>query len=351
MKDVLFGLAAGAVGAAVWAGVVAVFNYEIGWIAWGIGALVGYAVAFGNSDKQRSPATAGALAVGITVLSIVAGKYAAVQTMIPGDEEIVELFAADLDNDELVVSYVADDVVTEFRQADREVAWPDGVDPTQASSQFDYPEDVWTVAESRWAEWSPEEREAFRDELRENIRINVEANLPEIRAAMSGGGFAGSFSPMDLIFFGLGMVTAWGVGSGKKSQEQVQTEYLHAIKLAMLKVCLADGEVEDEEVATISSIYEELTGLVLSAEEVRADAAMVASGTTDLNAVLSEIGPLLNDDGRVSVVKAALRVALADGTFDPEEQHLVHGIARSIELGDVELRRIIAEVTNRPGGE
>ena len=165
---------------------------------------------------------------------------------------------------------------------------------------------------------------------------------------MSGGGFAGSFSPMDLIFFGLGMVTAWGVGSGKKSQEQVQTEYLHAIKLAMLKVCLADGEVEDEEVATISSIYEELTGLALSAEEVRADAAMVASGSTDLNAVLSEIGPHLNDDGRVSVVKAALRVALADGSFDPEEQHLVHGIARSIELGDDELRRIIAEVSSRP---
>ncbi|MEM7416685.1 MAG: TerB family tellurite resistance protein [Gemmatimonadota bacterium] len=351
MKDVLFGLAAGAVGAAVWAGVVAFANYEIGWIAWGVGGLVGYAVAFGNSDRQRSPTAAGALAVGITVLSIVAGKYAAVQLVMPDDQEIVDMFVGNLEDEELAITYVADDVVVEFRQDERDVAWPEGVDPTQASSQADYPADVWAVAEERWAGWTEAERSAFRDEVGEQIRTNVEASLPEIRAAMTGGGFMGSFSPMDLLFFGLGMVTAWGVGSGKKSQEEIQGEYLWATKLAMLKVSLADGAVEDSEVETISSIYMEMTGLQLTAEEVRADAAM--AGSTDLNEKLAEIGPHLNDDGRRSVVQAALRVALADGSFGQEEQHLVHGIARAVGLEDGQLRELIAEVSAQmqtPGG-
>lgn len=348
MKDVLYGLAAGAVGAAVWAGVVAVTNYEIGWIAWGVGGLVGYAVAFGNANKQRSPTAAGALAVGITVLAIAAGKYAAVQMMMPADDEIVEMFVGNLADEEITLSYLADDVIVEFRQEGRDVAWPEGVDPAQASSQADYPADVWSVAQERWSGWGETERTAFRDDVAEEIRTNVEASLPEIRAAITGGGFAGSFSPMDLLFFGLGMVTAWGVGSGKKSQEEIQGEFLWATKLAMLKVSLADGAVEDSEVETISRVYHEMTGLQLSAEEVRADAAM--AGGTDLNGKLGEIGPHLNDEGRLSVVRAALRVALADGSFDQEEQHLVHGIARAVGLEDEQLRQVIAEVSAQRQG-
>ena len=66
MKDVTFGLIGGAIGAAVWAGVVAVTQYEIGWIAWGVGGLVGYAVAAGNSDKHRSPTAAGYIKSGMS---------------------------------------------------------------------------------------------------------------------------------------------------------------------------------------------------------------------------------------------------------------------------------------------
>ena len=345
MKDVVYGLVAGALGALIWAGVVYFTEYEIGWIAWGVGAMVGFAVALGNEDGRRSPTAAGVLAVAITVVSIVAGKYLAVQTLMPSDEEIVELFTADFEREEFVVSYLADDIAVEFEEAGRTVSWPEGSDPSNAASQGDYPPDVWAEAERRWAEWAPEERDDFRTERRAEVAANVEASLPELRAMFASGGFTGSFSPMDLIFFGLAMVTAWGMGSGRKSGEQVQAEFTEAVKLSMLRVMLADGEVEDDEAQAAAEIFQQMTGQPTTAEAMKADAAVAASGGQDLDATLRNVGPHLNDAGRAMVVKAALVVALADGAFAQEEQQLVHGIARSIGLDDEGFRAVVAEVT------
>ena len=345
MRDVAYGLVAGALGAFIWAGVVYLTEYEIGWIAWGVGGLVGFAVAYGNDDKHRAPAAAGALAVGITVLSIVAGKYAAVQMVMPSDDEIVAMFTENVQVEEVIVSYVADEVAAEFSAAGRTVDWPAGVDPANAQSEGEYPVDVWAEAESRWAGWEAGQQTQFREDRAADVRANVEASLPEIRAAISGGSFADSFGGMDLIFFGLAMVTAWGMGSGKKSQEQVQSEYLNAIKLAMLRVMLADGSVEDDEVVATAAIFQQITGQEISQDEIRADAAVAQSGGSDLMATLTELGPHLNEDGRASVVKAAVMVALADGQFAKEEQHLVHGIARAIGMTDDDFSALLRELT------
>ena len=64
-------VAAGVAGAAVWAGIALATGYEIGWIAWGIGAAVGatYVKLGGRS------AAAPMLCAAIAVASIAAGKY------------------------------------------------------------------------------------------------------------------------------------------------------------------------------------------------------------------------------------------------------------------------------------
>lgn len=346
MKDVMLGLAAGAAGAVAWAVVVYLTNYEVGWIAWGVGAFVGYAVAYGNADRHRSAPAAGTLAVAITVLSIVAGKYAAVQTLMPSDDEIVAMFAERFEEEEFVVSYVADEVVRELEAAGESVEWPDGVDPQNAASQSDYPAEVWAQAQVRWAGWTEDEQATFREGQRTEYTSRVRESLPELRASFSAGGFAGSFSPMDLIFFGLAMVTAWGVGSGKKSKEQVASEFAEALKLSMLRVIMADGNVDDEEVAVAADVFQQITGQPMTPDGIRADAAVAASGGADLNAALTGLAPHLSEDGRSTVVKAALMVALADGDFAPEEQTLVHGIARAVGLSDEGFRAVVAELSS-----
>ena len=194
MKDIIFGVIGGLVGAAVWAGVTYITEYEVGWIAWGVGGLVGYCVAFGNRDRGRSATGAGVIAVVITVLSIAAGKYAAIDLMMPSDEELVEMFTEGFEDEEYVMSFVADEVVGEYLAAERSVEWPDGVDPGDVSSEADYPVAVWTEASQRWDAMSESERTTFREEREAESRANIEANLPEIRALVSRGGFFASFT-------------------------------------------------------------------------------------------------------------------------------------------------------------
>lgn len=73
------GLAACTVGAVVWAGIAYATEYEIGWIAIGIGFLVGITVQF--SGHAVTPVF-GWLGAGLSCLSVVLGKYFAVIALI-----------------------------------------------------------------------------------------------------------------------------------------------------------------------------------------------------------------------------------------------------------------------------
>jgi hypothetical protein len=70
---VLAGLAAAAAGALVWYGVVAITNYQVGFIAAGTGWLVGMAVVFG-SGRKRGPALQ-AISVIITLVGLVISQW------------------------------------------------------------------------------------------------------------------------------------------------------------------------------------------------------------------------------------------------------------------------------------
>lgn len=344
VKDVLFGVIGGVVGAVVWAGVAYFTEYEIGWIAWGIGGLVGYCVALANKERLRSPAQAGVIAVVITALSIAGGKYLAVELLVPSDDELVELFTQSFEDDEYVISYLADDVAAELEAAGRTVDWPEGVDPDNAATRAEYPADVWDEAVARWSGLSDAERTEFRETREAETRANVEANLPEIRAVMTRGGFAGSFTPMDVIFFGLGMVTAFSVASGRRSKEEIAAAYRGAMMLAMLRVMMADGRIDDDEVEMVTSVFKEQTGAELSADAVRAEAATIASGSTDLVATLEDLSPHLETDERETVVRSAIMVAMADGEIGPGEEQLIGQVASALDVSESHLRGILSRL-------
>lgn len=60
----------------------------------------------------------GILAVILAAMSIIAGKYAAVPMTIPDADEIVEIFVSNLDDEEFLISYVADgEIATALQMA------------------------------------------------------------------------------------------------------------------------------------------------------------------------------------------------------------------------------------------
>lgn len=206
------GATAGTVGALVWAGIAYFTGYELGWIAWAVGGLVGFGVLLGSAGERSN--TAGILAVVVAVISLLGAKYMTVQLLLGDDEQITEALVSGLDDDELVISYLADDVAAHFTAEGRRVDWPVGVDPTQATTEAEYPVDVWAVAQDRWDGMSPTEREEFRDQLAAVVTANLTDAMDAIRGELAQVGFMGSFGPMDLLFFGLAVITAYKVAAG-----------------------------------------------------------------------------------------------------------------------------------------
>ena len=346
MRPVVGGIIGGTVGALLWAVVVVVTGYEIGWIAWGIGALVGFGVAKGNQDGARSSTAAGVLAVVIAAVAVAGGKYGGVRISMPSDEELRGMFLEMYEDEDYVVSFMADDIVAELESQGRTVAWPEDVDPTSASTAAEYPADVWAEAEARWSAMTEQERADFRAAREAEATANLDMNMALIRQSIMGESFLSNFTPMDVIFFGLAMATAFGVGSGRvKTKEQIAEEYAEALQLAMIKVMIADGDVDEGEVRTIVDVYKEVTGREVSVDVVRAKATLAHSQGKDLQAALVELAPHLNDEGKKSVLRAAVKVAVADGTFEAPEKALISQVAQALGLSEDKMREAVAELT------
>ena len=216
------GVIAGSIGALVWAGIAYFTGYEVGWVAWGVGGLVGFGVVLGSSGNRSR--TAGIIAVVITVMALMAAKYTTVQLVLADGSEITEALVSGLQDDELVVSYIADDVVVEFMSDDIPVHWPVGVDPSQATTQVEYPADVWTIAQSRWDGMVLTEREEYRSSLEEMVTANLALALDELRGELAQVGFIGSFGFLDIIFFGLAIATAYKVAAVAATEQQVMQQ-------------------------------------------------------------------------------------------------------------------------------
>lgn len=206
MKGIIAGVCAGIAGAVLWAVIAAVTGFEIGWLAWGIGAGVGAAVAWGS---DCTPAT-GVLAVVISLLAIVAGKYIAVEIVMHKElggtnQEIANL----MEDEEYLISWLADGIVYNLEEAGQTVTWPAGVDPDDAMAKADYPPAVWAQAEQAWSAMTPDEKTEFK----EQVRQQVDASMGEVVAGAKKEGFMASFGLFDALFFFLAIGTAYKIGS------------------------------------------------------------------------------------------------------------------------------------------
>ena len=198
-------LVGGLIGAAIWAGITYFTGYEVGWIAWGIGFVVGGAVRVGAGTHVG--AGPGVVAVVGAIAALLVGKYAAVHLLVSH-----ELGSSDLvvvTTESMQVS-IADDVVEEWESQGKTLNWPPGQSVETAESAAQYPPDVWAEAQTRWNAIPPAEQTKQMDERKELIASMTGA----FQELATREGFKESFSPIDFLFFGLAIFTAFKLGSG-----------------------------------------------------------------------------------------------------------------------------------------
>jgi hypothetical protein len=188
---------AGIVGALVWAAIVHFTNYEIGYVAWGVGAFVGWAAAFMGARGS----TAAIAAAVIALVSVGGGRFLGLQLSNNAFAEVVreswtpDLYAeyvqdasdwgaVDVMKPEMVKEFMANHAYAEVPVSDLEVA-----DFLDTGAPFL----AWMIANSpNEAQW----RERMDSELDTSVDID------QMKA---------SFSAIDLLFAFLGVSTAYAL--------------------------------------------------------------------------------------------------------------------------------------------
>ena len=86
-----------------------------------------------------------------------------------------------------------------------------------------------------------------------------------------------------------------------------------------------------------------MTGGALTPESVRLEAA-TAGDEARLTGALRSLAPEITDEGKELVIRAAVTVAMADGSVGPREQELLVEIARSLEMSRERFQAVLEEV-------
>lgn len=208
VKSLAFGLAGGLIGVAVWVAVGYGTGYEVGYIAWGLGLLAGLGVRFGSDDHEGP--VYGVLAVLIAVPCILVAKFLVVHFLVGN-----EIAKVNLTEPSVMIEEIAQEIAEEREAAGKTIVWPPAKDADNVPASMRFPADIWAEAEQRWNQLPEDQRQA-RIEARNKVMAEL---VGAVHAAVRKDAFEKSFTPYDLLWFGLAAFTAFRLGSGAVSQE------------------------------------------------------------------------------------------------------------------------------------
>jgi len=201
-RAVIAGAVAALIGGGLWALVVIVTKYELGWIAWGVGLLVGLVMSRATPARGTTVAIVGAI---IAALGLLCGK-ALIATFTVSTRAVT----GEIVSDSSLVLQAAS------WHLDTEVGWPEDIQARldELGADDTLPDALWqemlVASAAHAASWTP-------------------ADTAEIAAAYAGAilGRVGAidrlrwqFGPWDLLWFGLAVVTAFRILRGAPSQPE-----------------------------------------------------------------------------------------------------------------------------------
>jgi hypothetical protein len=205
ISPLIGGIVGGIVGIFIWVEVGYLTHYEIGWIAWGVGGLVGLGVRYAAyMFEQEANTVLGFLSAGMAICSIFIAKYI-----------VFVLFTNNLSStlDNLVIpneeqsfiAEIADQIIEQKTQAGATIQWPSEMNAEEASAKEDYPPQIWQEAEKKWNKLSASERDQRKQDLQNKLESIKESLRPN---------FSDTFRALDLLWFALATITAFKIGIG-----------------------------------------------------------------------------------------------------------------------------------------
>jgi hypothetical protein len=197
---IITGAVAAVVGGAVWAAIVAFANLEVGWVAWGIGLLVGIAMAAVTQTRGRGMAM---LAAGLAAVGLVAGK------------SMIVMFATE--------PALADEIEADgewlMQAAAFELQASEAL-PADVQQQYDALAEDDTLPDALWEDMlKAGESYLASVDTQERDRIAADYASYLLSGIDFGTRFSLQLSLWDLLWFGLAITTAWKIMAGKAEEE------------------------------------------------------------------------------------------------------------------------------------
>lgn len=227
------GLGCALVGTLIWGLVMYFAEFEAAFIAILVGVLAGTGVRLGASkwDYGWGPALT---AMGIAVVTIVAGKVLGVTLILRGMVGEMREHASDVQqnvvaastHENMLIAGIADEIVQQREEAGRPVNWPELEDEDFEADLLDpekipetYPADIWAAALARWNQLSDAEKQARREQQRRDaeeqkrLMEELESELEDVGVSVRDDAWL-LFSPFDLLWFGLACTVAFRIAAG-----------------------------------------------------------------------------------------------------------------------------------------
>jgi len=130
--------------------------------------------------------------------------------------------------------------------------------------------------------------------------------------------------------------------------EEIEAEYKHAIRVAMVLMLTKDGLFRPSEIAAIRGAYLHMTGIELSEDQIQSEAQEFWKQDTLVLEYLGNIGKYLNESGKEQVLRAAIFVAAADDQLAKAEMKLVRDIGGALKMTPAHVRAVFQDMTNSP---
>ncbi len=130
----------------------------------------------------------------------------------------------------------------------------------------------------------------------------------------------------------------------QEEQREIESLYRTGIKKVMTMMMLADGKIEDSEIAMMKDIYRKVSEDDLLDYEIEEEIDNCKRYPTDMEEYITDLFPFLNENGREMIFKISYYVAIADGRYRREEEKLLKKIGKILQLSSAHIKGIIAEI-------
>jgi len=108
--------------------------------------------------------------------------------------------------------------------------------------------------------------------------------------------------------------------------------YFSAARDIMISIAMADGKIGDNEFEKIINSFEKITQIKLEKADLLEAIRNLKIREHTLSEITKAVAPYLNDQGKETVLRAAITISKADGVIQEEELNLLQALADDLLL-------------------